>query len=349
VAITAEQIKSLAGECGFELCGITPAVPHEDFTRFDDWRRAGMAGDMTYLTDHRGDLRSDPRNLLPEARTLVCLGKLYNTPYDRTAQDCHTGWISRYAWGSDYHEVLREALNSLGTRIATVHGEQFPWRACVDTAPLLERSYAKAAGLGWIGKNTCLINQQIGSWFFLAELLLPLDLTPDFPAPDRCGSCRRCIDSCPTGALVPDANGGWKLDARHCISYLTIEKRGPLAEDEAERLGHHLFGCDICQDVCPWNRRETFTTESRFEPATLPQSLLAWAELSEEHFAELFRKSPVWRTKYRGFLRNVTAAMANLGTPEMTSPLQRLAEHPDKTVAHAAEQALKRMSASKVS
>ncbi len=188
---------------------------------------------------------------------MVCVGKLYNTgaPHSTEIEDPERGWISRYAWGADYHDVMRRDLELLVRRIKEIYREPFEWKICVDTAPLLERSYARAAGLGWIGKNTCLINQQQGSWFFLGELLLSIDLEADTPPPDRCGTCRRCIDACPTAAIVPGEDGGWRLDARTCISYLTIEKRGSIPDEIQGGIRNHVFGCDICQDVCPWNQR----------------------------------------------------------------------------------------------
>jgi epoxyqueuosine reductase len=268
---------------------------------------------MGYLTDRRGDVRDDPRNLLPTAQSVVCVGKLYNTPHPRTTEidDTKRGWISRYAWGADYHDVLRQGLEMLVRRIQELHNEPFDWKICVDTAPLLERSYARAAGLGWIGKNTCLINQQQGSWFFLGELLLSIKLTPDAPPPDRCGSCTRCIDACPTAAIVPDTTGGWTLDARACISYLTIEKRGEIANELAERIGSHVFGCDICQDVCPWNSRAPVTANPLFAPSWFAPSLAGLAALDESDFRRLFRHSPVWRARYSGFMRNVAIAIGN--------------------------------------
>jgi epoxyqueuosine reductase len=318
LAITAKQVKELAHACGFELAGIAPALPSEDFERFETWRSLGMAGEMAYLTDRRGDLRSDPRNLLPSVRSILCAGKLYNTARPHTAElnAPERGWISRYAWGADYHDVLRNGLERLAGQIAEVHGEPFEWKICVDSAPLLERSYARAAGLGWIGKNTCLIHQQNGSWFFLGELLLSIPFTPDVPAPERCGSCTRCIDACPTAALVPNGSGGWTLDARLCISYLTIEKRGEIPEELAARIGNHIFGCDICQDVCPWNRQAPLASEPGFEAAEFAPPLEELAALSEEEFRCRFRHSPVWRAKYSGLLRNVANAAANAAREE---------------------------------
>src|SRR5581483_1683229 len=216
-------------------------------------------------------------------------------------------WISRYAWGDDYHDVLRHGLERLAERI-TERAGPFEWRACVDTAPLLERSYARMAGLGWIGRNTCLINQQSGSWFFLGELLVSLEIAPDVPPPDRCGTCRRCIDACPTAAIVPRANG-WTVDSRLCISYFTIEQRGPIEEAMRPGIGGHVFGCDICQDVCPWNGRAPVAGE--FEPRNFAPPLIELASLTEVEFRTMFRGTPVTRAKYSGFLRNVAMAMGN--------------------------------------
>ncbi len=344
MAITGEQIKDLARGCGFELAGIASALPIGDFERFQAWRKAGMAGEMEYLTDRRGDLRADPRNLLPSAQSIVCVGKLYNTgfPHSLDFDDPESGWISRYAWGADYHDVMRGNLEILMERIAEVHGHSFEWKVCVDTAPLLERSYAQAAGLGWIGKNTCLVNQQQGSWFFLGEVLLSIAVTPDGPPPERCGTCRRCIDACPTTAIVPMDDDGWRLDARRCISYLTIEKRGDIPDEiPHEEIGRHVFGCDICQDVCPWNRRAPVSEEAAFAPGEFAPRLQDMAALTQEEFRDRFRHSPVWRAKYSGFLRNVALAMGNSGRSEMREPLERLASHADQTIATAAHKALR--------
>ncbi len=316
MSITAEKIKQLAHECGFELAGVAAALPAADFDLFESWRGAGMAGEMTYLTDRRGDLRADPRHLLPEAESILCVGKLYNTDFPRSTEmhDPERGWISRYAWGGDYHDSMREGLRILVRRIEEIEKEPFQWKICVDTAPLLERSYARAAGLGWIGKNTCLINQEQGSWFFLGELLLSIPFPPDSPPPERCGTCRRCIDACPTEAIVPSGDGGWRLDSRLCISYLTIEKRGELPEPISGKIKNHLFGCDICQDVCPWNSRAPVSADVTFSPAEFAPSLKQLSGLTEEEFCRRFRTSPVRRTKYEGFVRNLGIAIRNAGT-----------------------------------
>ena len=352
MGLTADIVKQLAYECGFELAGITPAVPLDDYKRFDDWRATGMAGEMTYLTDRRGDVRRDPRNLLPTAKSMVCVGKIYHTDHPRSVEsvDPTLGWISRYAWGAiDYHDVLREKLQQLVGRIRDCVEEPFESRICVDTVPLLERSYARAAGLGWVGKNTCLINQQSGSWFFLGEVLLSIPLESDKIAPNRCGSCTRCIDACPTEAIVPAPEGGWSIDARLCISYLTIEKRGSVAPELAGKTGLHLFGCDICQDVCPWNGRAPVSLEEVFAPAAITRSLERLADLTEEEFRVMFRSSPVLRAKYEGFLRNVAWAMGNSGRPEMQSPLERLSRHCLPVVSQAARDGLQKLAGDCVS
>jgi len=303
----------MARACGFELAGVAEALPSEDFARFAQWQSAGYAAEMQYLTDQRGDLRADPRALLASARSILCVGKLYQTAHPLSIEqiDNTRGWISRYAWGQDYHEVMRTGLERLLAMIRAAHGEPFEAKICVDTAPLLERSYARTAGLGWIGKNTCLINERQGSWFFLGEILLSIPLSADMPPPDRCGTCRRCIDACPTQAIVQNEKQGWTLDARLCISYMTIEKRGEFSAEEEQAVGNHLFGCDICQDVCPWNKRAPATEDPAFAPRYVAPKLEEMAALSKEDFQRMFRKSPVWRTKYEGFLRNVAAALKN--------------------------------------
>ncbi|HEY7209606.1 MAG TPA: tRNA epoxyqueuosine(34) reductase QueG [Bryobacteraceae bacterium] len=344
MGITAALIKDLAFRCGFELAGITPARPAEDFARFERWQSQGYAGEMRYMTDRRGDLRADPRNLLPSAQSILCVGKVYRTARENAPKNEGTkparGRISRYARGGDYHELMRNRLTELVNLIRERCDQPFEWRISVDTAPLLERSYARLAGLGWIGKNTCLINQQQGSWIFLGEVLLSVPLPPDSPAPARCGTCTRCIDACPTDAIVPDGNGGWSLDSRLCISYLTIEKRGEVPAELAARTGNHLFGCDICQEVCPWNGRAPVSDEPWFALSAFAPLLTDLAALTEEKFRQTFRHTPVWRAKYAGFLRNVAFAMGNSGQAEMLRPLERLARHADPLVASSARQAL---------
>jgi epoxyqueuosine reductase len=268
--VASRLILDTVRECGFELAGLTTATPHADYARYEAWMNKGFAAGMRYLTDRRGPLRRDPTNLMPNAKTMLCVGKLYQThgPKDHTETPPGHGWVSRYAWGSrDYHDVLREGLDEVVNRLQRTLGP-FQSRVLVDTAPLLERSYARSAGLGWIGKNTCLINEPKGSWFFLGEVLF--DFEADLygtPPPDRCGTCTSCIEACPTLAI--GENG---VDSNLCISYWTIEAKDEAPEELKAKFGNHLFGCDICQDVCPWNRRAPHTEEPGLQPinAMLP-------------------------------------------------------------------------------
>jgi epoxyqueuosine reductase len=340
----------MARECGFELAGVARAEPLPERAWYHEWVDAGYAGEMRYLTDRRADVRDDPRNLLALAKTVISVGKLYNTvgqvedlpnidPQER-------GWISRYAWGDDYHQEMRRGLERLDALVRQRAGEPMESKICVDTAPLLERSYARAAGLGWIGKNTCLINQQSGSWFFLGELLLSAEIEPDAPPPDRCGTCTRCIDACPTGAIIPITSPqarAYSIDSRLCISYFTIELRSPVPEQLREGMGNHVFGCDICQDVCPWNRRAPVTSDAAFQPRHYAPPLEKLANVTEEEFGSLFRGTPVIRARYSGFLRNVAIAMGNLGLEKFRGPLERLAVSSDPLVAEHASWGLRQL------
>ena len=311
-------------------------------THYQHWVEQGFAGRMSYLTDHRAAIRNDPRALLASAKSIVCVGKLYNgpEPYSAGWDEAALGWVSRYAWGDDYHGVMRAGLERLGRCLGPDH----EWRACVDTAPLLERSYARQAGLGWIGKNTCLINQGRGSWFFLGELLTSLELEPGSPPPDRCGTCTRCLDACPTGAIVP-AGDRWTIDSRLCISYFTIELRGPIPEEHRPGMGRQVFGCDICQDVCPWNRRAPVERDEAFapRPGLVNPPLEKLAALTEQEFKFMFKTTPVTRARYSGFLRNVCVAMGNSGERRFRAPLARLAASGDAIVAEHACWALERL------
>jgi epoxyqueuosine reductase len=303
---------------------------------------------MRYLTDHRAEIRSHPARLLPDVRSIICVGLVYNgpEPYSTRFADPERAWISRYAWGADYHNSLRIKLEDLNRKLLKL--EQFNSRICVDTAPLLERSMARIAGLGWIGRNTCLINQKLGSWFFLGELLTTLAIEPDAldcAPPDRCGTCTRCIEACPTAAIVPSPDGRFELDARLCISYFTIELRSAIPETQRASIGAHVFGCDICQDVCPWNSRAAETSEPGFHPREFAPELERMAGITEAEFRNMFRNSPVSRTKYGGFLRNVAVAMGNSGLAKFREPLRRLAASEDSLVAEHARWALQQLPA----
>lgn len=334
-----EIFLAAARKAGFQLAGVARAAPVEDFPLYSQWIEDGLAGPLGYLTDHRASLRADPRRLLPSARSVLCVGLLYHTPGPAR----HS--VSRYAWGAgDYHDVVRALLQSVVDEMTERLGP-FDYRVCVDTAPVLERSLARQAGLGWIGRNTCLINQPLGSWFFLGEVLTSLEIPPDAPPPDRCGTCRRCIDACPTQALVAGPDGRSRLDARRCISTWTIEQRGPLAPAERTACGTLLFGCDICQEVCPWNRRAPFTARPEFQPLHPDPDLAELAFLGPEQFRSRFRRTPVWRTRYAGLLRNAATAMGNSGDRSYLAALRHLAAFPDDAVREHALWAIRRLEA----
>ena len=303
--LTAAHVKQVTRECGFELAGIAAAGPVADFDRYRQWVNEGNAGEMRYLTDHRAELRRDVRELLPSAKSVICVGKLYNTPDPEW--NTANARISRYAWGSgDYHDVLRSGLERVVEQLR-VFGE-FESKICVDTAPVLERSLAREAGLGWIGRNTCLINEPQGSWFFLGEIITSLELEADTPPANRCGTCTACIEACPTQAIVPSGDG-WTLDSRRCISYLTIELRGEIPKEMHAGIGDNVYGCDICQDVCPWNRKAPVTEEGAFQARPIPLDEIA--SMSAEGFRERFRGTAVERTKLSGLARNAGIVIAN--------------------------------------
>ena len=349
--LDSQPVKTRALELGFDLAGVAPAEPTPESAFYARWLERGFHGAMSYLEGRRGAMRADPRALLPSARSVVCVGLVYNTPepYSTDFAGGEEGWVSRYAWGEDYHAVLKERLAALADWIRARYGPHVRCKICVDTSPLLERAYARWAGLGWIGKNTCVIDERLGSWMFLGEILTSLDLAPDAPAPDRCGTCRRCIDACPTDALVAIGEGpSHALDSRLCISYWTIELRDSIPEEHRPDVGHHLFGCDICQDVCPWNspRRAAVTDVDAFSPANARPALDELARLSEEEFNARFAGTPIERSRYAGFLRNVAVAMGNSGNPSFRSALERLARSPEPTVREHAAWALERIARS---
>jgi epoxyqueuosine reductase len=366
-----DQAKSL----GFDLCGVVRAEKFPELARTPEWLARGYAGEMKYLADPR---RGDPQTAMPGIRSVIVGLLNYNSerplstdPAPSVEDNEPTGWISRYAWGDDYHEILRERLDALGESLRERFTVPFETRAYVDTGPVQERVLAKYARLGWLGKNTLLLNQKLGSFFFLGVILTTLDLQPtlgsnELPPPDLCGSCRRCLDACPTQAFVEP----YVMDARKCISYLTIELRGSIPEEYRAPMGNHVFGCDICQDVCPWNGRAPVSTMPQFQPrvfsppeengtgVSLPrqdESLylprLEWLlGLSETDFRQLFRGSPVKRTKWRGLMRNACIALGNSGLRPGTANhnricagLERLAVSEDQVLAESARWALLRI------
>ena len=341
ISAKSDQIKFIAAEAGFDLCGIAPVQDFPELARFPEWIAEGHAGDMKYL-ESRGDSgqlrRASLKSVFPWAQSVVVCAINYNTahPYSTQVHDPARGWISRYAWSrEDYHDSVLRRLREVESKIKQLCApEQIETRSYVDTGPIVERVYAKYAGIGWLGKNTCLINQRIGSWLFLGVIITSLELTPDLPAPDRCGTCSRCIDACPTNAFV----GPHQLDSNKCIAYLTIEKRGPIPEELRAGIGHQVFGCDICQDVCPWNRKAPATNKPEFQPREgLVNPALAWlAELSEEEFREVFRGSPVKRAKRNGLRRNALIAIGNSGDRLASSIAERATADADPGVADAA-------------
>jgi len=340
-------VKHEAVRAGFDLAGVAGIHDCPELDYFPEWIASGYAGEMNYLESRNegGQLkRASLRSAAPWARSVIVCAVNYNTeqPYSTQGEHPEGGWISRYAWSrEDYHDVIMRRPRVVESKLSQITTEPVHTRCYVDTGPLVERVYAKYAGVGWIGKNTCVINQKLGSWLFLGVILTSLELQPDIPAPDRCGTCTRCIEACPTNAFVAP----YQLDASKCISYLTIEKRGANPEELREGIGRHVFGCDICQDVCPWNRKAPFTSNAEFQPRPeLVNPALEWlAQLDDEEFARTFRRSPVKRTKLSGLRRNAAIAMGNSGKPKFIPTLRRLSEDCDQTVAEAAKWALSRL------
>ena len=344
-------VKSAAEQAGFDLAGIAPARDAQELEYFPEWIAAGRAGDMKYLEarDEKGDLkRASLARVAPWARSVIVCAINYNTahPYSTELNDPERGWISRYAWSrEDYHDAVLRRLKKVEAAFREVLPEvqqaNLTTRSYVDTGPIVERVFAKYAGVGWIGKNTCIISQKKGSWLFLGVILTSLELAPDLPTPDRCGTCTRCIEACPTNAIVAP----YQLDSNRCISYLTIEKRASIPEEFRAGMGRHIFGCDICQDVCPWNRKAPVTNAIEFEPRPgMVNPALAWlAEMPAEDFRETFRGSPVRRTKRAGLRRNAAIAMGNSANAEFLPLLQTMADDEDEAVAESARWSITRL------
>jgi epoxyqueuosine reductase len=339
-------VKRAAVEAGFDLSGVASAMGARELEYFPQWIAAGHAGEMKYMEarDEQGELkRASLARVAPWARTVIVCAINYNVnqPYSTEVKNPSRGWISRYAWGrEDYHEAVLRRLQQVEASLQEA-AEGVQTRSYVDTGPIVERVFAKYAGVGWIGKNTCVINQQKGSWIFLGVILASVELEPDVPAPDRCGTCTRCIEACPTDALLSP----YVLDSKRCISYLTIEKRGSISEELRVGMGQQVFGCDICQDVCPWNRKAPYSAMPEFAPREeLVNPALDWlAEMSAEEFRVNFRGSPIRRAKHAGMRRNAAIAMGNSGREEFVPILETMSKDSELTVAKCAAWALRQL------
>ncbi len=318
------EIIAAAKALGFNQVGVTRPDPPPHVNTYEYWLEQGRHGEMTYLSTSRARLRrADPTLILPDCKSILILGfdhtipKLSKELPDNGTQleNASQGQIASYAWGEDYHNTIPPRLKELVDFVEARLGEPFPNRWYTDTGPILERDLAQRAGLGWIGKNTCLINPAKGSFFLLAELFLGIDLEPDPPfTADRCGTCTRCLEACPTSCILPDRT----IDASKCISYLTIELKSPIPVDFRRTMGNWIFGCDICQQVCPWNQRFADTNKERSLVGSnqfVPPQLIKELSLSAGEFKSKFKGSPIKRAKRRGYLRNVAVALGNLKSP----------------------------------
>ena len=320
--LTSSTIKDKARGLGFDLCGIAPAGDLPELTFFREWLERGYAGEMTYL--HRSaERRADVRNVLPSARTVVVTATNYNTdrPYSTECADAGRAHVARYAWGDDYHDVIGGRLDALLSWMRHEAAEPFEARAYVDTGPVQERVYAQHAGIGWIGKNTCVINPEIGSWIFLGVIICSLPLEVDLAALDRCGTCTLCLEACPTGAIVAPG----VLDSNRCISYLTIELRGDIPEAMRAAIGTHIYGCDICQEVCPWNATPPRSPDRAWQPRSVWDrvDLLTLAGCTDDELADSLRGSAMRRTRVQGLRRNIDTALGNACDAETPATRRR--------------------------
>jgi epoxyqueuosine reductase len=332
-----QQLRERARALGFALVGACPAIEPTGFSRLAEWLDRGFAGEMGYLAARQGAYEH-PRHVLEGVRSILMLGLAYRTSEPQPVEKCQ-GRVSRYAWGpADYHDLIHDRLKQLADELRRLVPAASV-RGVVDTAPLLEREFAQLAGLGWIGKHTLLINKPAGSYFFLAALLTDVELSYDEPfAADHCGTCRACLDACPTDAF-PQPH---VLDASRCISYLTIELRGPIPDELRPGMGDWLFGCDVCQEVCPWNHRAPESAEPGFHPAaaTNPIDLVGLFELDDEGFRQRFRHTPLWRPRRRGILRNAAIVLGNQRAEQALPALVRGLSDDEPVVRDAAAWAL---------
>jgi epoxyqueuosine reductase len=344
------QLVSFAYEAGFDSCRVAACTMPVHATEFREWLRDGAHGEMDYML--RGEeKRCNPQKVLPGAKSIVIVALNYfqgveadgplakmKAAADTAAATAKRGRIARYAWGDDYHNVITAKLNKIDNFLRQVGGEQ---KCYVDTGPVLERDHAAQAGIGWHGKSTMLIDPRLGTWFFLGEILTTLELPPDAPQPDHCGTCERCITACPTGAIT----GPHRLDARRCISYLTIELKGSIPLELRPLIGNRIFGCDDCLEACPWNRFAQVSRETAFSArrSTTGMVLRDYLKLNDAEFRHLFRNSPIKRIKRRGFLRNVCVALGNVGDLSDLPALSRAAADAEQLIAEHAAWAINRI------
>src|SRR5437667_2238695 len=339
-----KELIAFTREMGFDSCRVAACAPPSHATEFRNWLQEGAAGEMHYM--QRGEVRRcDPQKVLSDAKSILVVALNYFQGHPATPKAFGTatsarGRIARYAWGDDYHNVIAVKLDKIDNFLREFGGRQ---KCYVDTGPILERDHAARAGIGWHGKSTMLINEKLGTWFFLAEILTTLDLRPDEAVRDRCGTCERCIKACPTGAITAPH----RLDARRCISYLTIELKGSIPLELRPLIADRIFGCDDCLDVCPWNRFAQTSHETAFSArkSTTAMLLREYLELTDAEFRQLFKNSPIKRIKRRGFLRNVCVALGNAGDLSDLPALKRAAADPEPLIAEHAGWAIEQIGA----
>jgi epoxyqueuosine reductase len=320
-------IKARAADLGFDLCGIARADRHPKLARLGEWIAQGRSGEMEYLAESAQE-RLDVRHALTTARSVISVAVVYNTdhPYSAERAAADQVAVARYAWGDDYHVVVRTRLRQLLKWLSDTAGPGLEAFTCVDDGPVQERVYAEAAGLGWIGKNTCVINPTLGSWLFLGEIVTNLDLEPDTPGVDQCGSCTRCLDACPTQAIVAP----YELDATRCLSYLTIEVRGAIDESLRPAVREQIYGCDICQDVCPWNRRAATSDEGAWQPRVEFRAprLIDLCRMTDEACVAALKGSAMKRVGLHRLRRSLAYAAANLRAEDRAVALNALRTQP---------------------
>ena len=331
-----KTVKAWAAELGFDDCRIAPAKIATHADDFHEWLADGRNGDMAWL-ERNPARRADPREVLPGCKSVITLAINYYTGESPFPENHPADYrIARYSWNNDYHDLVEKRLAEFDAKLKELGGTQ---RYYVDTGPVLERDFATDAGLGWSGKSTVQIHRHLGTWFFLAELLTTLDLAPDKPFGDHCGKCTRCITACPTQAITAPH----KLDARRCISYLTIENKGSIPLEFRRAIGDRIYGCDDCLDACPWNRFAKESREISFQarPEIFSHTLRDFLSMDAEDFRRVFEKSPIKRIKRPRFLRNVCVALGNTGTQEDIPALKQAATDPDPLISEHAEWAIR--------